>query len=808
MRSAICIAAMATVCLAAAQHSFLRRVGAGGLPLLDGQTVVSDVRPGGWSLLRSQADNATSPASYLQAYLLRSPSGTIEPVPLPDNPVEIGTGAVRADGEITVFPKLGELVVYRRSTRTIQRFPLTGPGAGMALVVGETATVLGPQGMVQKVDLVTGEVQTLPRPRLDNVYPDYPLGISADGRWSIWGTYSSAGYLWIDLTTHRAREWTFTPDADWGNLGVAESSGRAMWEISGRGTAPKLLRHDFILGETAEISVPQLGHAWLRGVAGRYVYFTTPDALVAEDTNDSLDAYAYNRATGEILLVSKRAGTGAAGEVTGFWSQPDSSEVFFTSAASGVTPMATGLYDGLYRHNVAHPGTEAVIQAAGPAGRSPGSSVLSDEGHAALLVDSVSVRIDRAGTVLEIPTEGTFPKAGAVADDGTVAAWLTQDNKLHIWRQGLGTRHFDSPFSTGAVWEPVTCKVFFLETLSNQFPRLCAYDVASDTLRRYTNGEVSVAGLDAAGGFMAFMVGKEVRVWNLTTESEVTIPLDFASYYVGPRLTGDGLYVSVAGFRGIANSIGRYYKASTGEFRRTTPYGLATRDSRWLDSVQSSELIYESTGARFNRYISAQFAIDGPTVGPEQIEGDYVYRVKARTLPELFGNPIKIIPNGQVELQFNDPLKAGLENARTWVRYRFDGGAWNIPADQRFFRLTLPDGPHTFEAQAVDDLGRFGKLLSRSIVVDSVPPTVGVPKASRSTKGLLVRITSSDSVQAQLTLKADGAYYGNYSPSFLPEGGYEFLLRYLPTGRRYTFTVKVTDAAGNSTTSAEGSFRY
>lgn len=93
---------------------------------------------------------------------------------------------------------------------------------------------------------------------------------------------------------------------------------------------------------------------------GRYVFFSTADALVPQDTNGLTDAYEYDADTGSVALVS--SGTGNVGS----WfadASADGSDIFFVTAqqlSSGDTDELVDLYDARVDGGLPEPGPAPV----------------------------------------------------------------------------------------------------------------------------------------------------------------------------------------------------------------------------------------------------------------------------------------------------------------------------------------------------------------------------------------------------------------------------------------------------------------
>ncbi|RYG36489.1 hypothetical protein EON81_09615 [bacterium] len=797
MRFAISIVALAAAVFAAAQDPFYRRVGADGPPVLDGPSQCLAVSANGWALIRTLASNAVAPATYGGAMILRSPNGTLEPIVFPDEISLYLTAGIREDGEIVVFQSSFDILVYRRSTKTFQHYDSptgSGPGGGIA-VVGEKAIFAYDAGRSWSMDLTTGRRTWNPAPLYRELLPEQVLRVGVNGRWAV--ASADGGYSFIDLESGNVREWKFEDETGDYRFGIVEPSGTAVWAIAGRFTTARLVRHNFINGQTDTYPAPGLEQASLLDAAGRWVFFIDALRLVPQDTNVRNDVYAFDRTDGSYKLVSRKADGTASGDVGTFRADLAGKEVFYGPIPDLSDPL-TGPYGNLYSGPVWQGSLEPVLQAEAPfAWRSLQQEALSPSGKVALLNRNNEVKLDDNGVVSTLAAENQFFTAVAVTDDAKVAIWTGPNNKLRIWRKGIGIKTIDATSAYPIHWDPKTRQVIYSGLYNAGKYQLSAYNPATDEVHNLAPLSAIVFDYDAAGGYAAHRLVDKVIVTDLSTWSTVTIPLESGTGHLGPRITGDGVYVSIATNR---SSIGRFFRTRDGAFRRTTPYGLAMRNPEWLKEAVGDGFIYTATGARVAGTLLENLRTTGPVVGPPAIQDGFVFHPKARAKPEIGFFRTVPGPGGVADIFTGSLNQAGLENSPTRLRYRVDGGPWKFfDINRVYLRLTLPDGEHQIDGQAFDSLGREGDIVKNWVVTDSLPPVLEPPTARITPDGLMIRIVASGGSQAQLALYENDQALG-YEPVITRSNGYEYLLKDPKPGTRYRFVFKITDGVGNEST--------
>ncbi|RYG36487.1 hypothetical protein EON81_09605 [bacterium] len=820
MRTLLCTAAMALAAASLAQEPFYRRVGADGPAVPDGGSYCLDVTASGWALIRTEASNLLSPATFGPQFFLRSPLGTLEHVPLPTWNSFVHIGAVSEDGATVVLSGIGGTYLGRRNAsgfEFITTSSLLGSYSRVALSPGGAVFPLY-NGLTMGYDFATDQMALLPRVGFKSLYPEQAVGIGTNGRWSVWN--ARGGYVWVDIPTGSAREWKTGASSDYPGNGTIEPAGQAVWAFlpGTSAAAARFARHDFFREETESFPVPGIASATPVGTAGRRLYFLTATAVDSDDTNNTGDLYAFDRVSREIELISRRKGSRlATGGVNTARISPKGDRAYFSSTEPGVTEEVTVHTEGsLYVRALPTGQTQSVLAAAGPSGNRNSSSLLSSNGRTVLLADPVyernlenPLRVDVDGRVTQIAVERGPVQLRDISDDGHVALWTGSEGKVRLWIQGREVITLASAPFTAAFWDAKSKRaVLMLLDPANGSSRLCAYRPIDGAIEPLAAVNLAIQEFDVAGGRVAYRANGAITLRHLTTGETATIPLESNRAHLGPRLTADGVYVSVATYATLSpygdKLYGRYFRARDGEFRRKTPFGLALRDSNWIVDPDNYNLIYAPTGAVLDSYLSGSLSIQGPVVGPPQLYGDFLYRAKVSNVPIV--QYLTAVPRSGGRLSLHaDIVKAGLENADTWAQYRIDGGPWSRLETLRRIEFTLPDGPHRLEIQGRDALGRTGDSLTRRFTTDSVAPIVGTPRAVATPEGVWITVPATGGSSS--ILRIGGPPINRYTNDAGPNSkGFGVLLTELKSGSTYRFSFLVRDAVSNETASPEITF--
>ncbi|RYG39846.1 hypothetical protein EON79_23620, partial [bacterium] len=321
------------------EEPFFRRVGADGPLVPDGGGQCLHVTASGWALLRSQASNLYVTPTYGVRFFLRSPTGVLESVAALGRGDFSFRGAVSEDGATVVLNGPGGAHLYQRQAGGFQHRSIGSVPALESWVALREGGVAFPvlNGLSLDYDLKRDALTRLPRARFETLYPERPLGVSTNGRWSIWN--ASGGFLCIDLTNGQTYEWkTGSPSSYPGNGGVA-SEGQTIWIFipATETTTARFVRHDFSKETTEAFPAPGVADATPTAVAGPKVFFYSSTPIVGDDKNSSPDLYAFDHVSGEIELISRGNGSGlASGGVTSAKVSPKGDRVYFTSAEAGM----------------------------------------------------------------------------------------------------------------------------------------------------------------------------------------------------------------------------------------------------------------------------------------------------------------------------------------------------------------------------------------------------------------------------------------------------------------------------------------
>ena len=145
------------------------------------------------------------------------------------------------------------------------------------------------------------------------------------------------------------------------------------------------------------------------------------------------------------------------------------------------------------------------------------------------------------------------------------------------------------------------------------------------------------------------------------------------------------------------------------------------------------------------------------------------------------------------ELVFTWPASSDA-NGIARYDYRWDGGEWTATTARSSAPLTAPEGPHTFEVRAVDNVGNIGQPKARTVVVEMTAP--GAPSQLHLDGAALCWSAASDANGIwKYQWRADGGSWTDAAGLQAPTG--------LADGASRLFEVRAVDKAGNIGPSSE-----
>lgn len=814
--------------ISGAQSLPYRRVEALGPTVPDGSSYALDVADSGWSIVNCQAPNVTDPARFPSQYFFRSPEGTLTRIPFEKTGIDLRgamVGVISPDGSYAVFggPYTS---VFRVDRETLAIRTYTGQTQGRfpVRVVGSRAYIAYFYQSLAALDLDTGAVKELPLPSPD--FFSNLLRVSSDGGTAIY--QMSTGYLVQNLTTGEATTWN---DPNF-KAGVVDTGGRYVWgkRLAGEWGKDALVRHDLSTGNEDFYGYPAGAQAQLVATTARYAFFSTREALVSSDKNDTADIYVFDRTTGKLTLLSTRqTAKGAAGGVQNLRVSPDGARTLFTSPVAGVTDLVYNGFDQLYARPLGGT-TAAALVAKGPGGGEAGDGVISRGGVSVLWSrysgTEWSARIVKEGQPTRVVPTGTQPYSVDVSDRGKLALWTNLERTgLTFYRDGavVPLDLQGLAFERGRI-EPKTgtpCALLRRLVDNQSSYELWRFDPATGAGQRIdTASPVDDFDFDADAGRVAWPSAGGVAVVDLASDESHLFAHTVGTYHLPPKLTADGNWVAVADIDENRTPLStRLIRLRDGVVVKKLPFGNLFPDGQWLLDSWTGELVYLKTKARQPLSIDGSLYAPGEPVGPAQVAFRFQYRdgENELTLGDVWrfravapSFPITrffialVRAGGNVEIR-GEFRQAGLENAATWTEFRVDGGAWTRMKGEMTI-VKLADGPHLIEERAADALGRVEPNVSqRTVVADSVPPTVGKIAVKKVENGFEMTVVTDAPSGSVTIVSPDGTKFQDGGR----RDGDVLKAVFLPnvTGR-YTYQFVVRDRAGNTAKSKKGAFNF
>lgn len=828
MRAAFLLSALLAVS-AGAQTLPYERVEPLGPPVPDGVSVPLSITDDGWSLIRSEAPNLTSPERYPYQFFFRSPAGELTRIPLDQNGVATtypNSGVLSSDGRFA-FILSGNRGLLRidRDTFDILRYEFWGPR--VPVLATDAKVVLGDSFGFSTMYLDTGIVRNHPVPDSTTFVP---LGVTPDGGYAVYRTSLGDLYAIQDLATDETvRRWKPGKFTDL----ILGAEGRYAWVAYSVGDAggKRLVRHDLLRGTEETFSYVGGKSPTFVKASARYLFLSTKESLVADDKNSTEDFYVFDRSTEKLSLLSTQvSGRSATGRVKNLYSSPDGSRTMFLSASPSASDLPKCRFDQLYARSASAVNTALALHAKRPSGGDGAGAVLSLEGKATLWLRSSA---EEDGWTLRSVVDGkptrVFPVSKTaqpldVSDDGGLALWCDSGNRdLRFYRRGVVV-----PLSIGEgvgfilraridskTGTPLALVQYWVNNAS--VIKLLRFDPRHGTAQQIDQASpIRTDDFSVAVGRAAWATGTGARVFDLASGTILDLPYDGGFNPLTPRLTADG--ARAAAFDAGLGAT-RVYRLPDGKPLNSLPVGDLLPDGQWMREYGSSNLIYLKTGARFRPWIEAFYAVPGELVGPEMVTvrstasnvpftGDvWRYRLLAASYPYteyFYATPA---PGGIAELR-GGFFKAGLENAPTWLEYRVDSaGEWRRMkvAVGAVTPVKLKDGTHVLEARAVDSKGRVESSTTRSTVTtDAAPPTVGKPTITRLENGHYELTAPTDAASGRISITKPDGVTDTYGASIV-DGVVRYTFTSTESGT-YRFRFLVQDALGNQATSTKGTF--